>query len=93
MPESLRNDVDLEILKASLLLSADRTEEASAVANRLLQPDPSNQDVLELSAEIAIASGNKQSQTTIINQLLKADPNNATANIIQGNQQIGRAHV
>ena len=87
MPESLRNDVDLEILKASLLLSADRTEEASAVANRLLQSDPSNQDVLELSAEIAIASSNKQSQTTIINQLLKADPNNATANIIQGNQQ------
>ena len=40
MPESLRNDVDLEILKASLLLSADRTEEASAVANRLLQSDP-----------------------------------------------------
>ena len=28
MPESLKNDVDLEILKASLLLSADRTEEA-----------------------------------------------------------------
>ena len=57
MPESLKNDVDLEILKASLLLSADRTEEASAVANRLLQSNPSNQDVLELSAEIAIASG------------------------------------
>lgn len=87
MPDSLKDDVDLEILRASLLLSANRTDEASEIAGALLQTDPTNSDVLELSAEIAIASGNKQTQTSIINQLLKADPNNATANIIQGNQQ------
>lgn len=88
LPASLKDDVDLEILRASLLLSANRTDEASEIAETLLQAAPTNQDVLELSAEIAIASGNKQTQTAIINQLLKADPNNAVANIIQGNQQV-----
>lgn len=83
----LSDDVDLKILKASLLLSANRLDEASDIASALLKQFPKNQDVLELNAEIALASGDKNAKNNIVNELLKADPNNPTANVIQGNQQ------
>lgn len=87
MPSSLEGNDDMKILKASLLISANRTEEATEIADEILKSSSSNIDALELCAQIAIASGNKEAQNTAINKLLAIDPNNATANVIQGNQQ------
>ena len=87
MPSNLENNDDIKILKASLLVSANRTEEASEIANAILESNSANIEALELCAQIAIASGDKKAQTTAINKILAIQPNNATANIIQGNQQ------
>ncbi len=87
IPAPLENDTGLQVLYASLLLSAGRTADASAVGRRLLAADGDDTDVLELNANIAAAAGDKQTQQTVIDRLLAADPCNATANIILGNQQ------
>ncbi len=87
IPEELKDNTDMKILQASLLLSANRTKEAAVIASELKAKDPSNKEVLELNAQIALASGDSQAQNAAIKQLLAADPNNAAANIILGDQQ------
>ena len=74
IPEELKDNSDMKILQASLLLSANRTKEAAVIASELKAKDPSNKEVLELNAQIALASGDSQAQNAAIKQLLAADP-------------------
>lgn len=87
IPQNLANDLDLKMLKASLLISAGRYNEASDVTQELAQHPDTQKDALELDAQIATATKNSQKLKTVINQLLALDPYNPTANNILGDQQ------
>ncbi len=86
IPENLKGDVDLRILEASLLLSANRLNEAKTIVNELKKSGHNTIEVMEVEAEIANASGNFTEIQNVTNALLKADPTNATANLILGNR-------
>lgn len=84
MPDALREDVDLQILHASLLLSSGRNKEAGALGDKLMASNGSNTDVLELQATIAAASGDTQKRDALLTKILKADPLNVSANVQKG---------
>lgn len=86
IPENLKDDVDLRILEASLLLSAGRLEEAKTIVNELKKSGHNTIEVMEVEAEIANASGKLADVQNVTNALLKADPTNVTANLILGNR-------
>ena len=87
IPSELASDLDLKLLHASLLISANRINEASQITKNLIESGNNSKDVLELNAEIAMASKNKNAIQTAVNDLLAIDPYNAVANNILGNQQ------
>jgi tetratricopeptide (TPR) repeat protein len=82
----LKNDTNLQIIHASLLLSANKTSQAMTLTDELLAKNPDDIALLELKANIAVAANNSQVLKATVAQLLQKDPNNATANIIKGNQ-------
>ncbi len=83
LDEKLKDDEGLLMIKASLLISAARTAEASEVLSRLEQKNPSNIDVLEMKIIAAKAGGDKTKaqKNAAISKVLALDPNNTTANI------------
>ena len=83
IPAVLKENTDMQILHASLLVSAGRGKEAAEIGNTLQKKDPSNMEVLELNAEIASANGDKTAKKAILSQILAIDPYNAAANIQQ----------
>jgi len=87
MPASLKSDVGLMCLKASLQLSAGLTDEADATARELLASNPKDIDVLELNIMTAKQKKDKSRKSTLIRQLVGIDPNNAVANIELGDEQ------
>ena len=86
LSEDLQADINLQMLHASLLLSANKTNKALAITDELITKNPNNIELLELKANIAVAAKNKQLVKTTITQLLEKDSYNPTANIIQANQ-------
>ena len=86
LPDELKENVQLEILRASLLLSAGRTEEAKKAGEALLERESDNIDVLELNMRTALASGDRKKADSLIKRLLASDPNNAQANIALAEQ-------
>lgn len=86
IPENLKDDVDLRILEASLLLSAGRLDEAKMIVSELKKSGHNTIEVMEVEAEIANASGKLADVQNVTNALLKADPTNVTANLILGNR-------
>jgi tetratricopeptide (TPR) repeat protein len=83
MPSTLKSDTELQILHASLLVSAGRCNEAKTIGDTLQVTDSSNLDILELNMTIATASGDKQTQKALIQKILSVDPYNPAANIRQ----------
>lgn len=83
-------DSGLMLIKASLLISASRTAEASALLDVLENKDPSNIEVLEMKIMVAKAGGDKyvSAKKAAINKVLALDPNNATANIELAQEQV-----
>lgn len=88
MDDSLKNDVDLLILKASLLISAGKLSDADTLVKSLQAKYPTNKEITELAIMCASARGDTRTQNALVTQILKADPTNPTANIVQGNQYI-----
>lgn len=87
IPDELKSDTDMMCLKASLLLSADRTKEASELAAELLAKEPSNISVLEINVMAAKKKGDKSKKNQIIKQILAVDANNPGANIELADEQ------
>lgn len=85
IPENLKNDTDLKILHASLLLSVNKLNEAKAITKELKDSGHNTIEVMEVDAEIANASGKSAEIKLTTDALLKADPTNVTANLILGN--------
>ena len=48
LPEAHASDADLLVIKASLLISASKLNDAKAVCNSIIAVNPSNDDALEL---------------------------------------------
>lgn len=87
MPTSLAKNSDIKLLKASILVSANRLTEASEITNKILENEPANKGAMEIAAQIAIAEGNTSAKNAAVKKILAADPHNAAANIILGDQQ------
>ncbi|MGI5096959.1 tetratricopeptide repeat protein [Treponema socranskii] len=86
LPDALKGNTEIEILRASLLLSTGRTEEAKRAGEALLARDADNIDVLELNMRTALASGDNKKADAFMKRLLAFDPNNAQANIALAEQ-------
>ncbi len=87
IPASLKNSNDMKLLKASLLVSVGRLDEATEITDEILKNDPNNRDAMEIVAQIALAGGNSSAQNVAIKKILASDPNNAAANIILGDRE------
>ena len=87
IPENLKNDADLMLLKASLLLSVNRIDDAKAIINDLKSLGNDSIELLEVELEIINAGGKFSEIQNAANALLLKDPKNVTANLILGNQQ------
>lgn len=90
LSENLSSDTGLMLIKASLLISANRLDEASAVLNELEAKDASNIDVLEMKIMVAKAQGPKgaAAKSSAISKVLAIDPNNTAANVELGQEQV-----
>lgn len=87
IPDSLKDDTDMMSLKASLLLSAGKTDEAESIALSLLDKEPGNIDVLNLNAMVAKQKGDKVSKAKFLKQVIQIEPNNPEANIELADEQ------
>jgi tetratricopeptide (TPR) repeat protein len=81
LPAEYADDFDLLFLKASLLVSSRRIDEADVLCKSLLARDPENTNVMELAAVIAKVRGDKQERSAQLSAIIAKDPNNSGANI------------
>lgn len=92
VPEELKNDNELFLIKASLLISAGKYTEAQTLLNSLESKNPQNIDVLEMKIILAKAIGSSQKinqeKARAISKVLALDPNNPVANIELGQQNV-----
>jgi tetratricopeptide (TPR) repeat protein len=69
----------IRLLKASILSSAGRLEEARTIATEVSSRDPSNMEALFVLAAVEGASGREREQRTVLERIIKAEPANAEA--------------
>lgn len=90
LPPEYEDDMDMQLIYASLLVSAGKLDEASDVTNKLLASHPENSDVMMLSVMLAKASGDSATKNAKIKELLKTDPTNSDANVALAEDQMLR---
>ncbi len=88
IPESLKNDFDLQLIKASLLLSEGQYDEAKVLGKKLASLNGDNPDVQSLNLMLAKATGDAAEKKEVIQNLLKKDPYNSAANVELGEEQV-----
>ncbi|MBQ9238789.1 MAG: tetratricopeptide repeat protein [Treponema sp.] len=86
MPRELADDVGLQVVHASILVSAGRYAEAQEIVAALERAGVAETDTLELSAMIAAASGDRRAERAAVQKILATDPTNAIANIQQAKE-------
>ncbi|MCR5623595.1 MAG: tetratricopeptide repeat protein [Treponema sp.] len=84
LPDAYASDADLLVIKASLLISAVKLNDAKSVCNGIIAKDPSNEDALELLLYIARRQNDVKSEGKIVKQLLATDQYNVSANMALG---------
>lgn len=77
-PEDAETD-RIRLLKASVLVSADRIEEARSIVTALLEKEPDNADALYVLSAIELASGKDREQRLMLERIIKDDPKNVAA--------------
>ena len=85
LPESYKDNPDLNYLHASLLLSAGDVQKAAQKAAVLAKQNPENESIQLLNAMTAKAGGDNRKSIEIIRALLKKNPNNPDANAALAN--------
>lgn len=88
MPENLKSNYDITLIHASLLVSANRLDEASKMVEILDQLDPGNAETLVVKSMIAKASGNSREKSKILKEIIASDPTNSDAYLEMGNDQM-----
>ena len=88
LPPEYEDDLDMQLIYASLLVSAGKLDEASAVTDKLLASHPENSDVMMLSVMLAKASGDSSAKNAKLKELLKNDPTNSDANVALADDQM-----
>ena len=90
LPPEYEDDLDMQLIYASLLVSAGKLDEASTVTDKLLASHPENSDVMMLSVMLAKASGDSTAKNAKLKELLKNDPSNSDANVALADDQMLR---
>lgn len=92
IPEEIKNDKDLLLIKSSFLISASRVDEALKLILQLESENPNNIEILELKIIAYKARGssakNLQEKKSVITKVLELDPNNAVANVALGQENV-----
>lgn len=84
VPEAEAEDLSIQKLKLSILISAGRTAEASTLGTALETANPDNTDILYMQAVLALARNDAQARASYLNKILKIDPANSTALVALG---------
>ena len=84
LSSDLANDFEILFLKASILFSAGKLDDADALCTRLLSVQSDNLDVLELRSMIAKFRGDTRKRAADLKAILSKDPQNVQANIELG---------
>ncbi|MBO4321001.1 MAG: hypothetical protein J5857_11110 [Treponema sp.] len=90
VPAKYQADTELQIIKASLLLSTNKLNDAKKICTSLLSKDSKNTEVLSLAATVAKAQGNKTEWNKYIKEIIAIDPYNPEANISLGENEFTR---
>ncbi|MBQ1832483.1 MAG: tetratricopeptide repeat protein [Treponema sp.] len=90
VPKDYSDDVDLQIIKASLYLSSGKTADAQKIVTSLLAKNPKNVDVLNLAATLAKAQNKTADWNSYIKAVIAIDQYNPEANIALAQQQFSR---
>jgi tetratricopeptide (TPR) repeat protein len=77
--ETERESSGIQLLKASVLLSAERTREGRAVVQAVLSRDAENTDALFVLSTIESAEGKAREQRQLLEQIVKIQPDHAEA--------------
>ena len=86
IPADIAGTKDMNILHASLLISAGNLEKASVLGKELEDAYPEDVEILEMNAIIAKNSGNNASYKSYSNKILALDPYNSAMNIQAGQE-------
>lgn len=88
MPEEFKADKDLNIVHASILVSAGKLNEARDIVATLEKSNKNDLDILELKMNIASVAGDTKAQNAAMQSILAIDPYNAPANIRQAENYV-----
>jgi len=88
LPVEYADDFDLLFLKAAILVSAAKYDEADILCKALLVRQPDNTDVMALAAVIAKAKGDTAGRKTQLAAIIAKDPNNSEANIALADDEV-----
>ena len=88
LPPEYEDDLDMQLIYASLLISAGKLDESSAVTDKLLASHPEDSDVMMLAIMLAKASGDSSTKNAKLKELLKNDPTNSDANVALADDQM-----
>ena len=76
------------LIKASVLNSAGRTDEARGIAQDVIAREPGNTDALFILSVIESASGRQREQLAVLENIARANPGNADALADLGNAHL-----
>ncbi|MCR5698071.1 MAG: tetratricopeptide repeat protein [Treponemataceae bacterium] len=88
MPKQFESNYDIILIRASLLVSAKRYDEAMADVQLLEKLDPGNANTLVIKTMIAKATGNTKEKSKLLKEIVAADPNNSDAYVEMANDQM-----
>lgn len=81
---AIAEDFNINLIKASLLVSANRFDEAENLCKKLEAADKSNVEVMEIRLAIAEKKGDNKEKQKQLKAIVAKDPYNAPANIQLG---------
>ena len=81
LDEDLKDDFTLALIKASLLVSENRLDEAESECNHLDSINPNSVEVMEIRMSILERRGDSKQKNDQLKKIVAKDPYNAQANV------------
>lgn len=79
VPESDASSLSMQLLKLSLMISANKLQESMTFANEIEAANPENPDILYIQAVLAGAKNDNTLRTKYLNKVLAVQPKNSQA--------------